>query len=74
MVYVEFVFPPDSCEVIAQVEMGAVPRVADSVYIGGIDYRVYNVEWVHIEDTGQCNPLVNLLKDEIEEHTKKREK
>lgn len=72
MVYVEFVYPPGSVNVIAGVEMGAVPRVAERIHIDSIDYRVYNVEWIYIKDNNECNPIINLVKDEVEKHIRKK--
>lgn len=72
--YVEFVCPPDSSEVLVGVDMDSVPRVADRVYIKKVNYRVYSVEWVYLEGAKACNPLVNLIVDEIEEQVKKKKK
>lgn len=73
---VEFIYPPDSSEVLFSADLNAVPGVAQKVNHNGKHYRVYSVEWCLFEDRKYEDPsrvgvLINLLLDEIEEHAKR---
>lgn len=76
---VEFVFPADSAEVIDSANIPSAPSVSDKVNIKGVHYRVYNTEWYVFDkayNTGEdkVGIIVHLIKDEIEEHAKKKSK
>lgn len=61
--YVEFVCPPNSYEVVLGVEMEVVPRVAEKVSIEDKEYRVFSVEWVYPAENDGCSPVVNLVEN-----------
>ena len=73
---VEFVYPPDSVDVIESADLQCVPAISDIVNIKGEIYRVYSREWCVFDrpyiDPTKVGVIVNLLKDEVEEHIKKK--
>lgn len=72
---IEFVYPPDSTEVIASIEANSAPSLADRVSIGDTTYRVYSVEWCIFLDKldNKMGVLVNLIKDDVEKYRKAKE-
>lgn len=73
---IEFIYPPDSTEVIASVEANSAPSLADRVSIGDITYRVYSVEWCIFLDKpvdNRMGVLINLIKDDVEKYRKTKE-
>jgi len=61
--YIEFVCPPHSYNVIASAEASAVPRKSEVVKINGKDYEVHSVEWTIMKQFSYettCCPVVYL--------------
>jgi hypothetical protein len=61
--YIEFVCPPHSYEVIASAEAPAVPRKGEVVKINNKRYEVHSVEWTIEQLTPPdktCCPVVYL--------------
>ncbi len=72
---IEFVYPPDSTEIVASVEANSVPSLADKINIDGNMYRVYSIEWCIFSDKPadhKMGVLVNLIKDEVEKYVRSK--
>ena len=69
--YIEFVCPPHSYEVIESAEAPAVPRKGEIVRIKSKRYEVHSVEWTIMQQCTvekTCCPVVYLWELEDEEN------
>lgn len=63
--YIEFIYPANSYEIIETAEAECVPRASEIVSINGTDYLVKSVQYIHMafgKYKKTINPIVNLEK------------